>query len=242
MSNEDEEINCLNCDFCNKLLVEPISLPCGNTICNIHIKELLNSENVIECILCYENHPVPENALKRIKLEISEFNFNQVVSECKQKIDEARQKAESIVSLAIDPEFFINERFDLVKTHINWRRKDLKNEIDKYTDELIESVEKNRSSCIELSRENYQMKEKIDSSRLEFEELKKNLDTCETDRSVEDVKFVKIAKDAEDLEKRLGQLLAEYKNSLLLNKDYLFVFFDHPLEDVLGKVIDKNTV
>ena len=86
------------------------------------------------------------------------------------------------------------------------------------------------------------MKEKIDSSRLEFEELKKNLDTCETDRSVEDVKFVKIAKDAEDLEKRLGQLLAEYKNSLLLNKDYLFVFFDHPLEDVLGKVIDKNTV
>ena len=45
-----------------------------------------------------------------------------------------------------------------------------------------------------------------------------------------------------DLENKLSQMLAEFKNSLLLNKDYLFVFFDRPLEDVLGKLIDKNNV
>ena len=111
MNREDEEINCLKCDFCYKLLVEPVRLPCGNTICKSHLQELSNNENAIECVLCYENHILPENALKRLKLEIIDLNFNQVVSECKQRIEEARQKAESIESLAMDPELFINERF-----------------------------------------------------------------------------------------------------------------------------------
>jgi hypothetical protein len=164
-----------------------------------------------------------------------------VVSECKQRIEEARQKAESIESLAMDPELFINEKFDLVKMHINWRRQDLKNEIDKYTDELIESVEQNRLCCIQLSKENNHTKEKIDNSRSELEELKKQLEHCKIN-SVEDLKLIEITKSAEDLENKLNQMLAEFKKSLLLNKDYLFVFFDRPLEDVLGKLIDKNNV
>jgi len=166
-------------------------------------------------MLCYDNHHLLGNALKRLNLENIDLNFNQVVkvfsltkwlkvSECKQRIEEARQNTESLKSLAINPELFMNERFDLLKMHINLRRQDLKNEIDKYTDELIESVEQNRLCCIQLSNENYQMEE--------------------------------------DLENKLSQMLAEFKNSLLLNKDYQFVFFDRPLEDVLGKVIDKNKV
>ena len=242
MNREDEEINCLKCDFCYKLLVEPVRLPCGNTICKSHLQELSNNENAIECVLCYENHVLPENALKRLKLEIIDLNFNQVVSECKQRIEEARQKAESIESLAMDPELFINERFDLVKMHINWRRQDLKNEIDKYTDELIESVEQNRLCCIQLSNENYQMEKRIDNSRLELEKLRKQMEECEVNNSVGDIRFMEITKNAVDLENKLSQMLAEFKNSLLLNKDYQFVFFDRPLEDVLGKLIDKNNV
>jgi len=203
MNREDEEINCLKCDFCYKLLVEPVRLPCGNTICKSHLQELSNNENAIECVLCYENHILPENALKRLKLEIIDLNFNQVVSECKQRIEEARQKAESIESLAMDPELFINERFDLVKMHINWRRQDLKNEIDKYTDELIESVEQNRLCCIQLSKENNHTKEKIDNSRSELEELKKQLEHCKIN-SVEDLKLIEITKSAEDLENKLN--------------------------------------
>ena len=250
MSKEDEEINCLNCDFCYRLLIEPIKLPCGNTICNSHI--VLNHENVIECMLCYDNHHLLGNALKRLNLENIDLNFNQVVkvfsltkwlkvSECKQRIEEARQNTESLKSLAINPELFINERFDLLKMHINLRRQDLKNEIDKYTDELIESVEQNRLCCIQLSKENNHTKEKIDNSRSELEELNKQLDHCKIN-SVEDIKLIEITKSAEDLENKLSQMLAEFKNSLLLNKDYLFVFFDRPLEDVLGKLIDKNNV
>ena len=86
MSKEEEEINCLNCDFCYKLLVEPVRLPCGNTICESHLQGLSYNENVIECMLCYENHILPENASKRIKLEIIDSYFNQVVSECKKRI------------------------------------------------------------------------------------------------------------------------------------------------------------
>ena len=239
MNKEDLEINFFNCDFCNKLLVEPTKLPCGNTICISHLQELFGAENIFECILCYKNHPLPQSCLKRPKIELI---FNQVFSECKQKIEEAIQKVQSVELLVKHPECFINERFDLITRHINWRRQDLKKEIDKYADELVQSVEQSRFSCIELSKENYQHKEKIESSRAELEELKSCLETYEIDHLVGDAKFKQIKASANDLESKLSRMLVEYEDTLLLNKDYLFVFFDRPMEDVLGNVIDRNKV
>ena len=99
-----------------------------------------------------------------------------------------------------------------------------------------------RLCCIQLSNENYQMEKRIDNSRLDLEKLRKQMEECEVNNSVGDIRFMEITKNAVDLENKLSQMLAEFKNSLLLNKDYQFVFFDRPLEDVLGKLIDKNNV
>jgi hypothetical protein len=174
-------------------------------------------------------------------IEFKKMEISKVYTECKQKIEKASEQVVKIELLAKDPDLFINERLNLLKMNINRRRQDLKKEIDKYTDELIESVEQNRLCCIQLSNENYQMEKRIDNSRLELEKLRKQLDQFKIN-SVEDIRFMEITKNAVDLENKLSQMLAEFKNSLLLNKDYLFVFFDRHLEDVLGKLIDKNNV
>ena len=34
----------------------------------------------------------------------------------------------------------------------------------------------------------------------------------------------------------------EYKEALLVRKELLFVFFDRPVEDIFGKVVDKRRV
>lgn len=53
----------LNCDQCHELLVDPVTIPCGYSVCKRHLEELLegtaNETNSIACKLCQEEHPVP---------------------------------------------------------------------------------------------------------------------------------------------------------------------------------------
>ena len=48
--------------------------------------------------------------------------------------------------------------------------------------------------------------------------------------------------NANYLKDRLSQNFKNYQESLLLNENLSFVFFDQRIEDIVGKVIDKNQV
>ena len=47
---------------------------------------------------------------------------------------------------------------------------------------------------------------------------------------------------ANHLKGRICQMREEYKDSLLLREDLLFIFFDRPVADVVGKVVDQKQV
>ena len=53
------------CDLCNKLLVDPILIPCGNSICKTHLNELINNmpkeKNTFICCICQDGHQIPKN-------------------------------------------------------------------------------------------------------------------------------------------------------------------------------------
>ena len=56
------------CGYCNKILKEPIQLPCNALICTDHTKNL--EENVFKCKSCNQEHIVPESGfLKAAKLQ-----------------------------------------------------------------------------------------------------------------------------------------------------------------------------
>jgi hypothetical protein len=49
----------LSCEQCNQLLVDPISIPCGFSICKINLDKLLENsieENKFQCILFHKQH------------------------------------------------------------------------------------------------------------------------------------------------------------------------------------------
>ena len=62
--------NCLNaedidlstqilCPCCKNVYVEPLSLPCGKTICKEHVNESLitkNNKKIFKCLLCKVDH------------------------------------------------------------------------------------------------------------------------------------------------------------------------------------------
>ena len=41
MYKVDKIKNFFDCDLCHELLVDPISIPCGNNVCKIHLDNLL---------------------------------------------------------------------------------------------------------------------------------------------------------------------------------------------------------
>ncbi len=59
MLNVNKVISDVDCDLCNKLLVDPIITPCGNTICKTDLDELINkSKDKInfKCCTCQDDH------------------------------------------------------------------------------------------------------------------------------------------------------------------------------------------
>jgi hypothetical protein len=54
-----------DCYLCNKLLVDPIVLLCGNCICKTHLNELLTNisrdKSTFICCICKDEHQIPKN-------------------------------------------------------------------------------------------------------------------------------------------------------------------------------------
>ena len=254
----DQVKNLFNCDLCNKLLVEPVIIPCGNTVCKSHLEELfysdnfliINSENFIKCVCCDKKHYVPEDGFtvsKRFQsaldMELIKLKLTTEFYECKEKIKDTLEQATEIEIISGDSSVYINSYFDEIKNHVNSRREDLKYEIDKYADKLIQSIDYNQFTCIELSKENIQLAKTYEDSKRQLDELIKHFDTFE----IEDLNFKHIKTCADDLNERFRQMLAEYKDSLILHQDCVLVCDDDRsisliVQDAFGSVLNKKKV
>ena len=120
------------------------------------------------------------------------------------------------------------------------RRKNLIEDINKYSDQLIQENESNRSECLLLSAQTNDIARKIDFLKEELFELKKQFDTF--DASAEQLILEETKYEAVYLKKKLSKTLKDYQESLLINDELSFGFVDKPIEDIVGKMLDKNHV
>jgi hypothetical protein len=68
MFKVDKIKNFFDCDLCHKVLVDPISIPCGNNVCKGHLDNLLKNvskeKSFYQCEICQEEHFIPKNGSK----------------------------------------------------------------------------------------------------------------------------------------------------------------------------------
>jgi len=60
----DQVKNLFDCEQCNQLLVDPVALPCGYSVCKRHLDEQLESSPKkikLDCELCDKKHFIPED-------------------------------------------------------------------------------------------------------------------------------------------------------------------------------------
>jgi chromosome segregation ATPase len=166
--------------------------------------------------------------------------MDKIFHESRDKIVNVLVQVENIESITKDPACYINQHFDLNKKHISWRRIDLKAEIDRHCDKLLAENESNRSQCLQQANEANQISDKIKETKEELYSLKRQFETF--DSRVTKLSCELGQMNANYLLEKFRLMHEEYKEALLERKELLFVFFDRPVEDIVGKVVDKRNV
>ena len=231
-----------DCDLCNKLLSDPVALPCGYTICQSHVNELLErrfkAPSTFVCELCEDDHVVPANGFalnKKFKsaldIKLNEFKIGHgMFNDCKKALEEVRDTVTELESIAMDPENYLFGYFSEIKRLVDLRREELKNNIDDYSNEIIEVIERTKAGLVAVTKNVNHFDKEIENSRSQINKLFENFDTFEFD----DKKINNLMKKAEFLKEENEKMLEEYKQSLLMHKQYSFEYKDRSVEEFFG--------
>jgi len=217
MTFQFEKINALfKCKLCKVVLVDPIILPFGETVCKAHTDEISKGK----CMSCSGTHTVPkegflenrivknllENRVNKINLNFSQFNdYNKIIQDLNKNLKE-------IEAIRKDPENYISEYFGELTRQVDIRRETLIEDIHKYSDELIQKIEKLKQDCVVKSREASKITDELDTIKSKMNDLNSMFNSLEID----DIKHEEIMsqKQSKELNDLMGPVLKQYKFEL----------------------------
>lgn len=231
-----------DCSLCTHLLVDPVTIPCGNTICKIHLQDALlddlvdeNSnhfERTFRCDICHLDHFVPKEGFminkhirNALETSLSVLRENCLFEECNRKIIDAQNNLNRLVELVDFPSNFIYEYFEDIKREVDLRRESLKVRIDTYSEDAIQLIEDTKSNYLDSLRETgYGLRNEIEGSEQELNHLRRRFDDFEIDNEIIDSLRV--------LDSRLVRILGQHER--VLRGNYSFEFEDTHIKDIFG--------
>ena len=252
----DQVKNVWDCEYCNNLLVNPVTIVCGYSVCMKHLDELVeNSSDEVKykCFICPKQHTIPEEGFvinrrlqKQLDLELNKFKPSQAYEDCKKEINDAKDYVAKIEALEKDPETYIYDYFEEIKRKVDLRREEIKSKVDNFSDEIINSIESSKENCVRLAKEGKRLEIDIKKQKKELDELLERFDRFDFNEQ----KFHEIKDSVALLNKDLNKKLEAYKIPILDNKTYAFKIYDYievnpklpeVIEDIFGgfKVIDN---
>ena len=238
----DQVKHFLDCDHCNNLLVDPVTIVCGYNVCKKHLDELVENSSEarkFRCLVCPKQHTIPEEGFvvngrfqKQLDMELNKFIPSQAFEDCKQVINDAKVYVSKIEALEKDPEFYIYEYFEEIKRKVDLRREDIKLKVDNCSDEMIRSIENSKEKCVRLAKEAKRLEIDIQKQKKVLDELLERFDRFEfNDKKFEDIKNSVVL-----LNKDLNRKLEVYKISILDSKTYAFESSAIYGEDEIGNI------
>jgi len=241
----DKIKNLFDCDLCHQVLVDPISFPCGNNVCKDHLDKLMKNiskdKSSFQCEICQEEHFIPKSGFKvnkglhhGLEIQLNTLKLTPIFDECKAVIKMARGRVTEIETLEKNSEGYIYEYFEDIKRQVDIRREDLKMEIDKYSDEVIQSIEGAQLNYIKISKQVNQISTNIEQSKNELDDYVKRFDTFEIDER----KFEAIKQGVVCVNGKFDKIILDYNNALIENKKYSFGFIGMPIADIFGRFND----
>ena len=156
MNNISNAIKCANCE---STLSSPVILPCGHSMCKNHLSNGVNS--CIRCGSCGQDHYIPPNCFPEnkalsmlIECEIGKLDFGAFYKKAKTGCSELNDLHVEIETLLKDPSFFTHKKISDLKNMIQIKNEEMKLQIDKETDQLMEKLKRYEADSKEYSATN----------------------------------------------------------------------------------------
>jgi hypothetical protein len=137
---------------CNKYLEKPVTLPCGFTVCQEHVKsnidDLENENHTFECDVCNDEHTVTK--FLAINQMVSDLIENDVqLSEEQIELKDNITKIEAILvdHLKDSPEEYVYDYFSNLRNQIDLHRDMSIQSIHKRSDEMIKQLNETEQRC-----------------------------------------------------------------------------------------------
>lgn len=229
----DQIQSLFDCKQCSQVLNNPITLPCGVTICEKHLQEVIGSK----CTFCKNHHVIPNGGFQinelvkqMLSIELNKLKLSPKFEACKQIIDETVNTAKKIDAIKKDPHNHIYQYFEDIKRQVDLRREDLKVKIDLYSDQLIGYIAKTQEALKATATEVSDISKRVEGANAELDALIKRFDSFE----INDDKYDRIFLQTKEIKPKFDSVLEEYQNQLIANTVYRFKFDDIPIESFFG--------
>ena len=239
----------LDCDICNNILIEPISLSCGYTVCKAHFDKLILETGVknITCLVCHDDHTVPDKGFvvnkgiqNLLDMELNFLETSTAYKQCNDELVRANVHMNKLGLSETNAEFYIDEYFQNLKRQVDLRRENLKLEIDDISDSIIKSIETSQANLIESRKICKPFTPNIQKLKEELDELTQMFKLVFNDNEFQDIK-----EKLTILGDELNRTIDNYNISLLGNREYIFQFEDISLACMFGHLSNfeiKNKV
>ena len=160
----------LTCKYndCDLIYERPVTLSCGNTLCQHHLKEMINDQT-LKCCFCHKKHSVPEDGfgINKAFVQIIE-NYFETNSKRKEINELYKKLVESINDYeTIDQNDYIDAYFGDIENKCKLHQENLKKKIDEKSNEITKQLKHKKEKCI-INRD------KIKTEKRLFDELKNN--------------------------------------------------------------------
>ena len=134
----------LKCDQCEEILIDPIFMPCGFSICKRHIDE--STSHINPCRFCNKVHK--ESFVVNLKVSRLLDIFNRT----KSNLNELSEKSKAYERLKQNPADFVNARFDEVKRRVEEERDKIvgfvRRQVDLEVEKSVNEIEDLRKRCL----------------------------------------------------------------------------------------------
>jgi len=162
------------------------------------------------------------------------------------KIEKVESLLYQLEALKNSPEGFIYDYFEKVKRDVDLRRENLKQEVDRCSDQMIEQIEMTKFECMKLNKQVHGIETEIDNLSRELNQFRNKFTTLQANAAA--YNKLETYWDSQKLQRKLDLLgftfakrFRGYKNSILRNKVYSFEFSDINVETDFGK-IEQNEI
>lgn len=237
----------IKCFHCHHVLVDPVMLPCGESLCLKHINDVV--ESFFFCVECGDNHTIPrplgfprnKTVEKIIATKIDKFEFGTAYTKAHKACASLEQTLRDLDNLARDPYNYVYEVVSELRNRVQLVSDEFKLKVDEEArailDELNAYERKCRERIVGETKDEASLNDMLEMSGVggvQLDEWTCELQTFESNEAKWDV----IWKSCEKLRQSVLCKMNEFKSDLLLKKSIDFRINHDSNKNIIEMITD----